>query len=214
MGVDMAGAFVKVNERMQTSMSRGLRHRRSHRRTHAGTQSGGAGARGGGGDRGPEPALRSRHHCCGLLSPNRRSSLRASCPHEAEAAGHEPISAVFPFAANGRALSMEAGDTGGFRSGGGEEIRPPGGGPAGRWRSRFSELSGEFAMSIEMGARLEDLAGTIHVHPTLSEAVHEAALQGAGARDPYLERRKPPRLAPRNHTLRGKCVRVANIRLR
>jgi dihydrolipoamide dehydrogenase len=46
--------------------------------------------------------------------------------------------------------------------------------------AHVSELSGEFAMSIEMGARLEDLAGTIHVHPTLSEATHEAALRALG----------------------------------
>ena len=30
-------------------------------------------------------------------------------------------------------------------------------------------------LAIEMGARLEDIAGTIHAHPTLSEAVGEAA---------------------------------------
>jgi dihydrolipoamide dehydrogenase len=43
-----------------------------------------------------------------------------------------------------------------------------------------SELSGEFALALEMGAVLEDMAGTIHVHPTLSEAVHEAALRALG----------------------------------
>ena len=35
-------------------------------------------------------------------------------------------------------------------------------------------------MVMEMGAVLEDIAGTIHVHPTLSEAVHEAALKALG----------------------------------
>jgi dihydrolipoamide dehydrogenase len=35
-------------------------------------------------------------------------------PKEAEAAGHDPVGAIFPFQANGRARSMEAGDTGGF----------------------------------------------------------------------------------------------------
>lgn len=29
-----------------------------------------------------------------------------------------------------------------------------------------SELSSAFAQSLEMGARLEDIAGTIHAHPT------------------------------------------------
>nr|WP_311044111.1 hypothetical protein [Rhizobium sp. NZLR3b] len=28
-----------------------------------------------------------------------------------------------------------------------------------------SELSAAFALAIEMGARLEDIAGTIHAHP-------------------------------------------------
>jgi dihydrolipoamide dehydrogenase len=43
-----------------------------------------------------------------------------------------------------------------------------------------SELSAEFATVLEMGAVLEDIAGTIHVHPTLSEAFHEAALKALG----------------------------------
>jgi len=32
-----------------------------------------------------------------------------------------------------------------------------------------------------MGARLGDIAGTIHTHPTLSEAVAEAAANAQGA---------------------------------
>jgi dihydrolipoamide dehydrogenase len=31
-----------------------------------------------------------------------------------------------------------------------------------------------------MGARLEDVAGIIHVHPTLGEAFHEASLRALG----------------------------------
>ena len=37
-----------------------------------------------------------------------------------------------------------------------------------------------FAQSLEMGACLEDIAGTIHAHPTLGEAVQEAALRALG----------------------------------
>ena len=44
----------------------------------------------------------------------------------------------------------------------------------------MAELSGEFALAIEMGSRLEDVAGTIHVHPTLTEAFAESALAGLG----------------------------------
>jgi dihydrolipoamide dehydrogenase len=32
-----------------------------------------------------------------------------------------------------------------------------------------------------MGARLEDIAGTIHAHPTLGEAIGESALIALGA---------------------------------
>ena len=44
-----------------------------------------------------------------------------------------------------------------------------------------SELSAAFAMAIEMGARLEDIAGTIHAHPTRSEAIMEAAAKALGS---------------------------------
>ena len=43
-----------------------------------------------------------------------------------------------------------------------------------------SELSAAFGLALEMGARLEDIAGTIHAHPTQGEAFHEAALQALG----------------------------------
>ena len=43
-----------------------------------------------------------------------------------------------------------------------------------------SELSAAFGQSIEMGARLEDVGHTIHAHPTLGEAVQEAALRALG----------------------------------
>ena len=178
MGVDLAGGFVKVDERMQTSMS-------------------GVYAIG---DLVGEPMLEHKaaaqaHVAVEVIAgQNRRfdpAAIAAVCftepeivsagllPKEAEAAGHDPVSAVFPFQANGRALSMDAGDTGGFvrvvaRK---SDHRVVGLQAVG---AHVSELSGEFAMSIEMGARLEDLAGAIHVHPTLSEAVHEAALRALG----------------------------------
>jgi dihydrolipoamide dehydrogenase len=44
-----------------------------------------------------------------------------------------------------------------------------------------SELIAEGALAIEMGATLEDLMVTIHPHPTLSEALMEAAEVAAGA---------------------------------
>jgi dihydrolipoamide dehydrogenase len=44
----------------------------------------------------------------------------------------------------------------------------------------FSELSGEFAVALEMGVVLEDIVGTIHIYPTPSEATHEAAQRALG----------------------------------
>ena len=45
---------------------------------------------------------------------------------------------------------------------------------------RASELAGEAALAIEMGATLEDLALTIHPHPTFSEALAESAWGALG----------------------------------
>ena len=39
-----------------------------------------------------------------------------------------------------------------------------------------SELVAEVVVAMEMGASAEDLGRTVHAHPTLSEAVREAAL--------------------------------------
>jgi len=46
--------------------------------------------------------------------------------------------------------------------------------------SAVSELSAGFALALEMGARLEDLAETIHAHPTQSEGLQEASLKALG----------------------------------
>ena len=98
-------------------------------------------------------------------------------PQQAAQTGLDCIQASFPFAANGRAMTLEAGD--GF-------VRVV----ARRdnhlivgWQAvgvGVSELSTAFSHSLEMGACLEDVAGTIHAHPTLGEAVQEAALRALG----------------------------------
>jgi dihydrolipoamide dehydrogenase len=46
--------------------------------------------------------------------------------------------------------------------------------------AQASELISEGALALEMGATLEDLVVTIHPHPTLSEAIMEAAEVAAG----------------------------------
>ena len=89
------------------------------------------------------------------------------------------IVSQFPFAANGRALSMDAAAGGGFVRiiADKADHRILGIQAVGH---HVAELSGEFAHAVEMGSLLEDVSGTIHVHPTLSEAFHEAALDGLG----------------------------------
>lgn len=100
-------------------------------------------------------------------------------PEEAQAAGIDAAVSVFPFAANGRALTLEAGEDGGFIRvvSAREDTRLLGIQAVGRG---VAELAGEFAHALAMGALLDDLAHTVHVHPTLGEAVGEAALLGLG----------------------------------
>lgn len=98
-------------------------------------------------------------------------------PSDKEAQGDNVIIASFPFLANGRSLSMDGGE--GFvrviaRK---DDHRILGLQAVG---AHVSELSGEFSHALEMGSVLEDVAGTIHVHPTLSEAFHEAVLRALG----------------------------------
>jgi dihydrolipoamide dehydrogenase len=45
---------------------------------------------------------------------------------------------------------------------------------------RASDLIAELAVAMELGASAEDLARSVHAHPTLPEAVKEAALAVAG----------------------------------
>lgn len=98
-------------------------------------------------------------------------------PADAQQAGVDCLHAMFPFAANGRAMTLESTD--GFvrvvaRR---DNHRIVG------WQAvgaGVSELAAAFGQSLEMGALLEDVAGTIHAHPTLGEAVQEAALRALG----------------------------------
>ncbi|MFC7018240.1 MULTISPECIES: dihydrolipoyl dehydrogenase [Haloarcula] len=96
---------------------------------------------------------------------------------EAEAEGFDPVVGRMAMRANGRALTLDEkegfvrivadADTEFVL---GAQIVGP----------EASELVAEVGLAIEMGARLEDVAGTVHTHPTLSEAVHEAALAARG----------------------------------
>lgn len=91
-------------------------------------------------------------------------------------AEHIVVSA-FPFAANGRSLSMEAGE-GFVRVTSDRTSRTILGVQA--VGAGVSELAAAFSQAVEMQLSLDDLAGVIHAHPTLGEAFHEAALKGLG----------------------------------
>ena len=98
-------------------------------------------------------------------------------PEAARASGIEIKSALFPFRANGRAMTLE--NEGGFVRVVARAdnhlllgLQAVGAGVA--------ELSASFSLALEMGARLEDIAATIHAHPTQSEAFVEASLKALG----------------------------------
>ena len=98
-------------------------------------------------------------------------------PGEARAQGYDIRVGQFPFSANGRAMTVGRDD--GFvrvvaRSDTNLVLGVQAVGIA------VSELSAAFSLAIEMGARLEDIAATIHAHPTRSEGFQEAAMKALG----------------------------------
>jgi len=177
MGVAMAGPFVKIDDRCATSM----------RNVWAV------------GDLTGEPMLAHKGSAQGevvaeiIAGHDKRFdpvTIAAVCFTEPEivSAGLGPqdvegrddvITAMFPFMAIGRALALEAGDDGGFVRviASKTDHRILGIQAVGQ---HVSELSNSFAQMMEMGAVLEDVAGTIHVHPTMGEAFHEASLRALG----------------------------------
>lgn len=178
MGVDMDGPFVKIDHQCRTAM-RGVYAI---------------------GDLVGEPLLAHKATKQGelvaeIIAGHKRAydpvSVAAVCftepelvgvgltPDEAKAKGEAVITGKFPLAASGRALTMEGGADGGFVRVTAREsdhvilgIHAVG--------KHVSELSGEFALALEMGATLEDVAGTIHVHPTLTEGFAEGVLTALG----------------------------------
>lgn len=97
---------------------------------------------------------------------------------EAKAKGHDKLKVgKFPFAALGRALSVN--DTDGF-------VKVIGDAVTGELLgvhvvgNGASDLIAEATLAIEMGAVVDDLRLTVHAHPTLSEAIMEAAAVSLG----------------------------------
>lgn len=91
---------------------------------------------------------------------------------EAKDKGYKVKSGKFPFAGNGRAVSLNSPD--GFIKivANADNNLVLGAQIIG---IEASNLIAELALAIEMGATLEDIALTIHAHPTLGEIVMEAA---------------------------------------
>ncbi|MER8694983.1 dihydrolipoyl dehydrogenase [Mesorhizobium opportunistum] len=174
--LDMAGKFIRIDDHCRTSM-RGI--------FAIGDVSG-------------EPMLAHRAMAQGemvaeIVAGHKRSwdkrSIPAVCftdpelvtaglsPEEAKALGGEIKIGLFPFAANGRAMT-KMGEDGFVRVVARADnhlvlgIQAVGQG--------VSELSAAFGLALEMGARLEDIAGTIHAHPTQGEGFQEAALKALG----------------------------------
>jgi dihydrolipoamide dehydrogenase len=174
--LDMDGPFIRIGERCQTSM-RGIYAI---------------------GDVTGEPMLAHRAMAQGemvaeiIAGHSRvwdRQAIPAVCftdpeivavglsPDEAKTIGGEIRVGHFPYSANGRAMT-KLGEEGFVRVVARADnhlvlgIQAVGQG--------VSELSAAFGLAVEMGARLEDIAGTIHSHPTQGEAFQEAALKALG----------------------------------
>jgi dihydrolipoamide dehydrogenase len=106
---------------------------------------------------------------------------------QAKADGTEVETAVFPWAASGRALGI--GRPEGFT----KLILEPGSRRllgAGIVGVNAGELIAELVHALEMGADAEDIGLTIHPHPTLSESVGMAAEVGLGTITDLPPRRK------------------------
>jgi dihydrolipoamide dehydrogenase len=98
-------------------------------------------------------------------------------PDEATAAGIDHLVGRFMLGANGRALSLDR-DDGFVRIVARRDnhlvlgLQAVGAG--------VSELAAAFTTTLEMGSVLDDIAATVHAHPSISEAVQEAALAALG----------------------------------
>ncbi len=112
----------------------------------------------------------------------------------ARKAGYEPIVGKFAFAALGRAIAID--HTEGFVKVVGDKaskllLGTTIVGP------EASDLIAEAALALEMGAYLEDVALTVHAHPTLPEAFMEACKAALGEAIHALNRPERPRKEPK-----------------
>jgi dihydrolipoamide dehydrogenase len=92
---------------------------------------------------------------------------------QVKASGRAYKVGTFPFAASGRARAMEAGQGMAKIISAQDDDEVLGVHVIG---PMAGELIGEAVLAMEYSASTEDIQRTIHAHPTLSEAIHEAAL--------------------------------------
>ena len=115
---------------------------------------------------------------------------------EAKAKGVDVMTGLFPFGANGRALSVN--ETDGM-------VKMVGDRKTGRLLGvhivgpEASNLIAEAALALEMGAQVEDLALTVHAHPTLPETLMEAAEATLGHAIHIFQRKPTSSTQPQAH---------------
>jgi dihydrolipoamide dehydrogenase len=109
---------------------------------------------------------------------------------DARKAGYDPIVGKFAFGALGRAVAIDRPE--GFVKVVGDRASKLLLG-ATFCGTEASDLVAEAALALEMGAYLEDVALTIHAHPTLSEAFMEACKAALGEAIHALNRPERPR---------------------
>ena len=107
--------------------------------------------------------------------------------NQAKAEGIEYTKSAFPWAANGRAIGLDATD-GNTKLIFGKDGRIIGAGAVG---PGAGDIIAETCLAIEMGADAHDIGLTIHPHPTLAETVGMAAEAEAGTlTDLYIPKKK------------------------
>lgn len=96
---------------------------------------------------------------------------------EAKAAGHQTVVGKFPFVASGRAMAVR--ETEGFCKVVADKAthRILGAGFVG---TNASDLIGEACLAVSVGVTLEQVAATVHPHPTLTETFAEACEAALG----------------------------------
>ncbi len=112
---------------------------------------------------------------CVFTSPEVASCGLTEDKAKAEGVEHEVVQVRF----GGNSKAVVEGETDGFV----RIVCEPGGGRvlgASLMGPHVTELVGELALAVHAKLTLADVADTIHPHPTLSEAVGEAALGGVG----------------------------------